>query len=89
MHLSSFGDTPVAFFITVLKYLLSENPDFSEIEFDADKAAAKAAKKLAKERKRKRRALEGQAEQQRRDLETLEKYRLKYEQQKARKARSN
>ena len=56
---------------------------------DADKAAAKAAKKLAKERKRKRKALEGQAEQQRRDLETLEKYRLKYEQQKARKARSN
>ena len=56
---------------------------------DADKAAAKAAKKLAKERKRKRRALEGQAQQQRRDLETLEKYRLKYEARKARKSRSN
>ena len=56
---------------------------------DADKAAAKAAKKLAKERKRKRKALEGQAEQQRRDLEALEKYRQKYEKQKARKARSN
>ena len=53
---------------------------------DADKAAEKAAKKLAKERKRKRKALEGQAEQQRRDIEALEKYRLKYEQQKARKA---
>ena len=56
---------------------------------DADKAAAKAAKKLAKERKRKRRALEGQAEQQRKDLETLEKYRQKYEERKARKSRSN
>ena len=56
---------------------------------DADKAAAKAAKKLAKERKRKRKALEDQAEQQRKDLEVLEKYRLKYEQQKARKASSN
>ena len=56
---------------------------------DADKAAANAAKKLAKERKRKRKALEGQAEQQRRDLEALEKYRQKYEKQKARKARSN
>ena len=53
---------------------------------DADKAAEKAAKKLAKERKRKRKALEGQAEQQRKDIEALEKYRLKYEQQKARKA---
>jgi hypothetical protein len=53
---------------------------------DADKAAEKAAKKLAKERKRKRKALEDQAEQQRRDMETLEKYRLKYEKQKARKA---
>ena len=56
---------------------------------DADKAAAKAAKKLAKERKRKRRALEGQADQQRRDLETLERYRQKYEERKARKSRSN
>jgi hypothetical protein len=54
---------------------------------DADKAAAKAAKKLAKERKRKRRALEGQADQQRRDLETLERYRQKYEERKARKSR--
>ena len=53
---------------------------------DADKAAEKAAKKLAKERKRKRKALEGQAEQQRKDIEALEKYRLKYEKQKARKA---
>ena len=56
---------------------------------DADKAAIKAAKKLAKERKRKRRALEGQAQQQRRDLETLERYRQKYEERKARKSRSN
>lgn len=56
---------------------------------DADKAAAKAAKKLAKERKRKRRALEGQAQQQRKDLETLERYRLKYEERKARDSRSN
>ena len=53
---------------------------------DADKAADKAAKKLAKERKRKRKALESQAEQQRKDIEALEKYRLKYEKQKARKA---
>ena len=56
---------------------------------DADKAAAKAAKKLAKERKRKRRALEGQAAQQRKDLETLESYRQKYEERKARSSRSN
>ena len=56
---------------------------------DADKAAAKAAKKLEKERKRKRRALEGQAQQQRKDLETLERYRLKYEERKARDSRSN
>jgi hypothetical protein len=56
---------------------------------DADRAAAKAAKKLAKERRRKRRALEGQAAQQRRDIETLERYRLKYEERKARKSRSN
>ena len=56
---------------------------------DADKAAAKEAKKLAKERKRKRRALEGQAKQQRKDLETLERYRQKYEERKARKSRSN
>lgn len=56
---------------------------------DADKAAAKAARKLAKERKRKREALEGQARQQRRDLETLERYRLKYEELKNRKSRKN
>ena len=56
---------------------------------DADKAAAKEAKKLAKERKRKRIALEGQAQQQRKDLEALERYRLKYEAQKARKSRPN
>jgi len=49
---------------------------------DADKAAAKAAKKLAKERKRKRKALEDQAEQQRKDLEVFERYRLKYRKQK-------
>ena len=53
---------------------------------DAEKVAEKAAKKLAKERKRKRKALEDQAEQQRKDIEALEKYRLKYEKQKARKA---
>ena len=53
---------------------------------DADKAAAKAAKKLEKERKRKRKALEDQAAQQRKDLEALEKYRRKFEQQKAREA---
>lgn len=51
---------------------------------DADKAAAKAAKKLEKERRRKRKALEDQAEQQRKDLEALEKYRQKFEQQKSR-----
>ena len=51
---------------------------------DADKAAAKAAKKLEKERRRKRKALEDQAEQQRKDLEVLEKYRLKFERQKSR-----
>ena len=56
---------------------------------DADRTAAKAAKKLAKERRRKRRALESQAAQQRRDIETLERYRLKYEERKARKSRSN
>lgn len=56
---------------------------------DADKAAAKAAKKLEKERKRKRKALEDQADQQRKDLEALEKYRLRYEKQKARKAAKN
>lgn len=49
---------------------------------DADKAAAKAAKKLAKERKRKRKALEDQAEQQRKDLEVFERYKLKYRKQK-------
>ncbi len=53
---------------------------------DADKAAAKAAKKLEKERKRKRKALEDQAAQQRKDLEALEKYRQKFLKQKARKA---
>ena len=53
---------------------------------DATKEAEKAAKKLEKERKRKRKALESQAAQQRRDIETLEKYRLKYEQQKSRKS---
>ena len=53
---------------------------------DEEKAAEKAAKKLAKERKRKRKALEDQAEQQRKDIEALERYRLKYEKQKARKA---
>ena len=55
---------------------------------DANKAAEKAAKKLEKERKRKRKALESQAAQQRRDIETLEKYRLKYEQQKSRESKS-
>ena len=53
---------------------------------DADKAAAKAAKKLEKERKRKRKALEDQAAQQRKDLESLEKYRQKFLKQKAREA---
>ena len=53
---------------------------------DADKAAAKAAKKLEKERKRKRKALEDQAAQQRKDLEALEKYRQKFLKQKAREA---
>ena len=55
---------------------------------DANKAAEKAAKKLEKERKRKRKALESQAAQQRRDIETLEKYRLKFEQQKSRESKS-
>ena len=53
---------------------------------DADKAAAKAAKKLEKERKRKRKALEDQAAQQRKDLEALEKYRQKFLKKKAREA---
>ena len=57
---------------------------------DAEKAAAKAAKKLEKERARKRRALEGQARQQRKDLETLEKYRQKFlDQQSREKFHSN
>ena len=55
---------------------------------DANKVAEKAAKKLEKERKRKRKALESQAAQQRRDIETLEKYRLKFEQQKSRESKS-
>lgn len=54
---------------------------------DAEKAAAKEAKRLEKERKRKRKALEDQAEQQRKDLEALEKYRRKYEKQKAKQRR--
>ena len=54
---------------------------------DAEKAAAKEAKRLAKERQRKRKALEDQAEQQRKDLQALEKYRQKYEKQKARQQR--
>ena len=70
------------------KYYMADDAVIYVIDAAAE-VETTAAKKLAKERKRKRKALEGQAEQQRRDLETLEKYRLKYEQQKARKARSN
>ena len=51
---------------------------------DAEKAAAKEAKRLDKERKRKIKALEDAARQAEKDARTLEKYRLKYEKQKAR-----
>lgn len=51
---------------------------------DAEKAAAKEAKRLEKERKRKIKALEDEARQAERDARTLEKYRLRYEKQKAR-----
>ena len=53
---------------------------------DADKLAAKEAKRLEKERKRKRKALLDEARRIERDAGTLEKYRLKYEKQRARKA---
>ena len=50
---------------------------------DAEKAAAKEAKRLEKLRKRKRKALEDAARQAEKDAEVLEKYRLYYEQKKA------
>ena len=53
---------------------------------DAEKAAAKEAKRLEKERRRKRKALEDQADQQRKDLQALEKYRRKFEKQRARQS---
>ena len=54
---------------------------------DAEKAAAKEAKRLEKERKRKIKALEDAARQAEKDAAVLEKYRLKFEKQKARQAR--
>ena len=53
---------------------------------DAEKAAAKEAKRLEKERKRKIKALEDAARQAEKDAAVLEKYRLKYEKQKARRS---
>ena len=52
---------------------------------DAEKAAAKEAKRLEKERQRKIKALEDAARQAEKDAAVLEKYRLKYEKQKARR----
>ena len=51
---------------------------------DAEKAAAKEAKRLEKERQRKKDALAKAAQQAERDAAVLEKYRLKFEQKKAR-----
>ena len=51
---------------------------------DAEKAAAKEAKRLEKERQRKKDALEKAARQAERDAAVLEKYRLMFEQKKAR-----
>ena len=53
---------------------------------DAEKAAAKEAKLKAKERERKRKALEDAARQAEKDAQTLEKYRRKFEEQKANEA---
>ena len=53
---------------------------------DAEKAAAKDAKRLEKDRKRKIKALEDAARQAEKDAAVLEKYRLKYEKQKARRS---
>ncbi len=50
---------------------------------DAEKLKAKEEKKKEKERKRKRKALEKAAREARRDVETLERYRRKFEKQKA------
>ena len=51
---------------------------------DAEKAAEKEAKRLAKERKRKRKALEDAAARTQKELDLLEKYRQKYNEQKSR-----
>ena len=53
---------------------------------DAEKAAAKDAKRLEKDRKRKIKALEDAARQAEKDAAVFEKYRLKYEKQKARRS---
>ena len=50
---------------------------------DADKTAAKEAKKLEKERQRKRKALAAAERQKERDAAVLEKYKQKYQKQKA------
>ena len=47
-------------------------------------AAEKEAKRLAKERKRKRKALEDAAARTQKELDLLEKYRQKYNEQKSR-----
>ena len=51
---------------------------------DAEKSAEKEAKRLAKERKRKRKALEDAAARTQKELDLLEKYRQKYNEQKSR-----
>ena len=53
---------------------------------DADKAKAKEEKRKEKERAKKRKALKDMAKQAQKDAETLEKYRLKFEKQRAREA---
>ena len=51
---------------------------------DAEKAAKREAKRLEKERENKRKALLDALHQEKKDAETLEKYRLRYEKKKAR-----
>ena len=51
---------------------------------DAEKAAKKEAERLEKERKNKRKALLDALHQEKKDAETLEKYRLRFERKKAR-----
>ena len=56
---------------------------------DADKLKIKEEKKLEKLRKKKRKALEDQARQAAKDAEVLEKYRQKYEREKASEKRKH